>query len=188
MFLWLTPVSNVMAYDSLGQRILLRSAPDGVPTLPKQMILKRAFHYTGRGELSDVSDILRGNTMYGHDEEGRFLRHNLARPSHSNRTFHYNAADNLLPDDGQPALSLTDNRLRHWQNLFMKYNGWGNLVSRHSSLYKQRYEYDVENRLIKAEVNGPQGRYTAYYHYDGLVRRIRKNIITQRGTSETRLL
>ena len=76
----------------------------------------------------------------------------------------------------------------HWQNLFMKYDGWGNLVSRRSGLYEQHYEYDAENRLIKAEGNGPEGRFTAHYHYDGLGRRIRKNVTTQRGTTEARFL
>jgi len=175
-------------YDSLGRRILQRSAPDSLPTQPEQMILERAFSYTGRGELSDVSDTLRGNTIYGYDEEGRFLRHYEARPGHSNRTFRYDAADNLLPDDGLPALPLKDNRLTHWQNLFMKYDWWGNLVSRRSGLYEQHYEYDSENRLIKAEGTGPEGRFTAHYHYDALGRRIRKIVITQRGASETRFL
>ncbi|URQ59654.1 PAAR domain-containing protein [Pantoea alhagi] len=175
-------------YDSLGRRILQRSAADTVPALPEQMIIERAFRYTGRGELSDVSDTLRGNTIYGYDGEGRLFRHYEASSGHSTRTFRYDAADNLLPDDGLSALSLTDNRLTRWQNLFMQYDGWGNLVSRQSGLYEQHYEYDAENRLIKAEGNGPQGRFTAYYHYDALGRRTRKNVITQRGTYETRFM
>lgn len=59
-------------YDSLGRRTGQRSFS---PDLPEQTIFERAFNYTGRGELSDVSDTLRGNTIYGYDEEGRFLRH-----------------------------------------------------------------------------------------------------------------
>ncbi|MDU4289664.1 RHS repeat-associated core domain-containing protein [Mixta calida] len=175
-------------YDSLGRRTLQRSIRDSASGLPEQAIFERAFRYTGRGELSDVSDTLRGNTIYGYDEEGRLLRHYEARPDHNTRTFRYDAADNLLPDDGLPARPLTDNRLMHWQNLFMKYDGWGNLVSRRSGLYEQHYEYDAENRLIKAEGNGPEGRFTAHYHYDGLGRRIRKNVTTQRGTTEARFL
>ncbi|WP_034915748.1 RHS repeat-associated core domain-containing protein [Erwinia sp. 9145] len=172
-------------YDSPGRRTRQRSfAPD----LPEQAIFERAFNYTGRGELSDVSDTLRGNTIYGYDEEGRLLRHYEARPGHSTRTFRYDAADNLLPDDKLPALPLTDNRLTHWQNLFMKYDGWGNLVSRRSGLYEQHYQYDAENRLIQAEGSGPQGHFTVRYHYDALGRRTRKAVTTQRGTTETRFL
>ncbi|MDJ0042740.1 RHS repeat-associated core domain-containing protein [Pantoea allii] len=172
-------------YDSLGRRTRQRSF---TPDLPEQTIFERAFNYTARGELSDVSDSLRGNTIYGYDEEGRFLRHYEARPDHSNRTFRYDAADNLLPDNDLPALPLKDNRLTHWQNLFMKYDWWGNLVSRRSGLYEQHYEYDAENRLIQAEGTGPEGRFTARYHYDVLGRRTRKTITTQHSTSETRFL
>ena len=70
----------------------------------------------------------------------------------------------------------------------MKYDGWGNLVSRRSGLYEQHYEYDAENRLIRAEGTGPEGRFTACYHYDALGRRTRKTVTTQRGTTETRFL
>ncbi len=175
-------------YDRLGRRTLQRSLSGTEPDLPEQMILERTFHYTGRGELSDVSDTLCGSVIYGYDEEGCLLRHYEARPDHSTRTFRYDAADNLLPDDGLPALPLTDNRLTLWQNLFMKYDWWGNLVSRRSGLYEQHYEYDAENRLIRAEGNGPEGRFTAHYHYDALGRRTRKTVTTQRGTTETHFL
>ncbi|QKJ85622.1 type IV secretion protein Rhs [Paramixta manurensis] len=175
-------------YDSLGRRTRQRSIGGLTPDLPEQTIFERAFNYTGRGEVSDISDTLRGNTIYGYDEEGRLLRHYEARPGHSTRTFRYDAADNLLPDDGLPALPLTENRLTHWQNLFMKYDWWGNLVSRHSGLYQQHYQYDAENRLIQADGTGPEGRFTARYHYDVLGRRTRKTVTTQRGTSETRFL
>ncbi len=93
-----------------------------------------------------------------------------------------------MPDDDLSALPLTDNRLTHWQNLFMKYDWWGNLVSRRSGLYEQHYQYDAENRLITAEGTGPEGRFTARYHYDALGRRTRKNVTTPRGTTEIRFL
>lgn len=175
-------------YDRLGRRTLQLTSFATQPELPEQAILERAFHYTGRGELSDVSDTLRGNTLYGYDEEGRLLRHYEARPGHNTRAFRYDAADNLLPDDDLPALPLTDNRLTQWQNLFMEYDWWGNLVSRRSGLHEQHYEYDAENRLIRAEGTGPEGRFTARYHYDALGRRIRKTVTTHRGTTVTRFL
>ncbi|MEK0169764.1 RHS repeat-associated core domain-containing protein, partial [Pseudescherichia vulneris] len=87
-----------------------------------------------------------------------------------------------------PALPVTGNRLLHWQHRVMKYDTWGNLVSRRSATGDQHYVYDAENRLIKAEGTGPEGRFTAQYHYDALGRRTRKTVTTQRGTSETRFL
>ena len=176
-------------YDSLGRRVLQRSALSGDVTLPEKAILERAFRYTGRGELAGVSDTLRGEISYGYDAEGRLLKHYEARQGHSSNAFGYDAADNLAAnDDGLPAQSVTDNRLLHWQNLFMKYDYWGNLVSRRSGLYEQHYAYDVENRLIAAQGTGPEGRFEARYHYDALGRRTRKTVITQRGKTTTRFL
>ena len=124
------------AWDSLGRRTLQRSIADTGPALPERMILERVFHYTGRGELSDVTDTLRGDVLYGYDEEGRLLKHYEARQGHTTVEFRYDRADNLLPDDDQPALPLTETRLTHWQHLIMQYDGWGDLVSRRSGLYE----------------------------------------------------
>ncbi len=140
------------------------------------------------GELAGVSDTLRGEIQYGYDAEGRLLKHYEARQGHSTLHFRYDAAGNLLPDDNLPALPVTGNRLLHWQHRVMEYDTWGNLVSRRSGTGDQHYVYDAENRLIKAEGTGPEGRFTAQYHYDALGRRTRKTVTTQRGTSETRFL
>ncbi|MCX8959102.1 type IV secretion protein Rhs [Erwinia psidii] len=175
-------------YDSLGRRTLQRSISGSAPELPEQGILERAFRYTARGELAGVSDTLRGEVSYGYDPEGRLLSQYEARQGHRTQTFRYDAADNLLPDEIHADCPVTDNRLTHWQNLFMQYDGWGNLVRRRSGLHEQHYQYDVENRLIKAEGTGPEGRFTAHYHYDALGRRTRKTVTTSRGTQETRFL
>ena len=151
-------------------------------------MLERLYRYTGRGELAGVSDTLRGEIQYGYDAEGRLLKHYEARRGHSTAHFRYDAAGNLLPDDNLPALPVTGNRLLHWQHRVMKYDTWGNLVSRRNATGDQHYVYDAENRLIKAEGTGPEGRFTAQYHYDALGRRTRKTVTTQRGTSETRFL
>ena len=70
----------------------------------------------------------------------------------------------------------------------MKYDHWGNLVSRRSGLYEQHYVYDAENRLVSAQGTGPEGRFEARYHYDALGRRTRKTVPTAHGTRETRFL
>ncbi|WP_144818520.1 RHS repeat-associated core domain-containing protein, partial [Enterobacter sp. DE0047] len=175
-------------YDRLGRRSLQRSARLPDVTLPEQALLERIYRYTGRGELAGVSDTLRGEIQYGYDAEGRLLKHYEARRGHSTAHFRYDAAGNLLPDDDLPALPVTGNRLLHWQHRVMEYDTWGNLVSRRSATGDQHYVYDAENRLIKAEGTGPEGRFTAQYHYDALGRRTRKTVTTQRGTSETRFL
>ncbi|WP_266154517.1 RHS repeat-associated core domain-containing protein [Enterobacter sp. HSTU-ASh6] len=173
-------------YDSLGRRTLQRSELSTDVTLPEQALLERLYRYTARGELSGVSDTLRGEVDYGYDAEGRLLKHYEARQGHSRAQFSYDAADNLAANDD--AVPVTDNRLQHWQALFMKYDHWGNLVSRRNGLYEQHYAYDAENRLVSARGTGPEGRFEARYHYDALGRRTRKIVTTTHGTTETRFL
>ncbi|HAS1027648.1 RHS repeat-associated core domain-containing protein [Enterobacter cloacae] len=173
-------------YDSLGRRTLQRSELSTDVTLPEQALLERLYRYTARGELSGVSDTLRGEVDYGYDAEGRLLKHYEARQGHSRAQFSYDAADNLAANDD--AVPVTDNRLQHWQALFMKYDHWGNLVSRRNGLYEQHYAYDADNRLVSARGTGPEGRFEARYHYDALGRRTRKIVTTAHGTTETRFL
>ncbi|SAC91056.1 Rhs family protein [Enterobacter hormaechei] len=123
---------------------------------------------------------------YGYDAEGRLLKHYEARQGHSRAQFSYDAADNLAASDD--AVPVTDNRLQHWQALFMKYDHWGNLVSRRNGQYEQHYAYDAENRLVSARGTGPEGRFEARYHYDALGRRTRKIVTTTHGTTDTRFL
>ena len=173
-------------YDSLGRRTLQRSELSTDVTLPEQALLERLYRYTARGELSGVSDTQRGEVDYGYDAEGRLLKHYEARQGHSRAQFSYDAADNLAASDD--AVPVTDNRLQHWQALFMKYDHWGNLVSRRNGLYEQHYAYDAENRLVSARGTGPEGRFEARYHYDALGRRTRKIVTTTHGTTDTRFL
>ncbi len=173
-------------YDSLGRRTLQCSELSTDVTLPEQALLERLYRYTARGELSGVSDTLRGEVDYGYDAEGRLLKHYEARQGHSRAQFSYDAADNLAASDD--AVPVTDNRLQHWQALFMKYDHWGNLVSRRIGLYEQHYAYDAENRLVSARGTGPEGRFEARYHYDALGRRTRKIVTTAHGTTNTRFL
>ncbi len=153
--------------------------------LPEQAILERLYRYTGRGELASVGDTLRGEISYGYDAEGRLLKHYEARQGHSSTHFQYDAADNLAANDDQP---VTDNRLQHWQALFMQYDAWGNLTRRRTGLYEQHYRYDAENRLISAQGTGPEGRFEAQYQYDAMGRRTRKTVTTARARTETQFL
>lgn len=177
---------QVRQYDSLGRRTLQRSELITDVALPEQAILTRQYRYTARGDLAGISDTLRGEVHYGHDAEGRLQKHYESRQGHSSTHFSYDAADNLTED--KSALPVTSNRLEHWQNLFMKYDYWGNLVSRRSGLYEQHFVYDAENRLISARGLGPEGRFEANYHYDALGRRTRKTVTTSHGTTTLRFL
>lgn len=81
------------------------------------------------------------------------------------------------------------NRLTTWQQLFYRYDAWGNLVSRRHGQHEQHYAYDADNRLISARGRGPEGEFTAHYHYDALGRRVRKTVdYRNRGTETTHFL
>ncbi|WP_168403489.1 PAAR domain-containing protein, partial [Erwinia amylovora] len=171
-------------YDALGRRSWQSSAfGDGQITRPEDGMLWRAFRYTGRGELAGVSDALRGEVHYGYDAEGRLLQHRELQSGRTGSRLLYDAADNLLGgqsphDDPErpPPPPQSSNRLPHWQRLFYRYDVWGNLVSRRHGLNEQHYTYDADNRLIRARGSGPQGEFSAQYHYDALGRRSRKEV------------
>ncbi|EPV2478830.1 RHS repeat-associated core domain-containing protein [Enterobacter ludwigii] len=176
-------------YDALGRRCWQSSDYSyGKITKPEDGVLWRVFRYTGRGELEGVSDALRGEVHYRYDAEGRLLQHREIRLGKTGNRLVYDGADNVLgwqsPNDDVdrhlPLAPITDNRLTHWQQLFYRYDAWGNLVSRRNGMYEQHYRYDADNRLIQALGRGPEGEFEAQYHYDALGRRIRK-IISYKG-------
>lgn len=189
-------LSQQRQYDELGRRRWQSSFRHGKISKPEEGLLWRVFRYTGRGELEGVSDALRGETHYGYDAEGRLQQHTEPRQSLRSRHLHYDLADNLLGEDPlssggarqQPA-AIVSNRLTTWQQLFYRYDAWGNLVSRRHGQHEQHYTYDADNRLISARGRGPEGEFTAHYHYDALGRRIRKTVdYRNRGTETTRFL
>ncbi|HDS1235307.1 TPA: RHS domain-containing protein [Pluralibacter gergoviae] len=136
-------------------------------------MLWQTFRYTGRGELESVHDALRGDIHYGYDPEGRLLQHLEPQQNPLANRLQYDMADNLLDE---PPVPVVSNRLPHWQRLFFHYDAWGNLVSRRSALNEQQYVYDANNRLLRASGHGPQGGFSAQYHYDALGRRTRKTV------------
>ncbi|MEB6334755.1 RHS repeat-associated core domain-containing protein [Serratia rhizosphaerae] len=170
-------------YDALGRRSWQSSGfSHGQLTKPEDGVLWRVYHYSGRGEIAGVDDALRGEIRYGYDAEGRLLQHREAQQGKPGHRLRYDLADNLLgAQSASRALEeqpppLSDNRLTHWQQLFYRYDAWGNLTRRRNGLYEQHYVYDADNRLTAAYGHGPQGEFRAQYHYDALGRRTRKQV------------
>ncbi|MBA1246436.1 RHS domain-containing protein [Pseudomonas luteola] len=80
-----------------------------------------------------------------------------------------------------------DNRLKVWKDLRLTYDAWGNMSERHSPNGYQRFTYDCENRLVKAETyRGHDSLSQASYEYDCLGRRIAKHVLTEDKTETTR--
>jgi len=167
------------AYDALGRRHWLSTTAieHGQVTLPEQGILWRIYQYSGRGELEQVRDALRGQIDFQYDREGRLLQHRERHSGLRSPLLNYDQADNLLPEDNSQN-AWHSNRLLSWDNLFNRYDDWGNLIQRTQGQHQQHFEYDADNRLIAAHGYGPQGRYRARYHYDALGRRISKQVET----------
>ena len=82
-----------------------------------------------------------------------------------------------------------DNRLKAWKDLRLIYDAWGNVSERHSSNGYQRFTYDCENRLVRAETyRGHDSLSQASYEYDCLGRRIAKHVQTEDKSETTRFL
>jgi RHS repeat-associated protein len=180
-------------YDAMGRRRWQSSAfGQGPLTRPEEGVLWRTFRYTGRGELEGVSDALRGEVHYGYDAEGRLLQHREPQQGRAGSRLRYDMADNLLGEqhvshEADPHLPppVISNRLSQWQRLFYRYDAWGNLVRRRNGAFEQHYVYDADNRLIQARGRGPQGEFTAQYHYDALGRRTHKTVSYRGKAPET---
>ena len=168
-------------YDLHGRRTRLLNL---IHAGPQQQIAERLFRYSLHGELTGITDSLRGEIAYGYDAEGRLKSHYEPLQGLAGR-FAYDAADNLA-DDAHP--TTADNRLRRWNSLLMSYDSWGRLISRRNGLQQQHYCYDADNRLTEARGSGPQGEFTARYYYDALGRRTRKEVTTIDGTTTRRFL
>uniref|UniRef100_UPI003978B430 RHS repeat domain-containing protein n=1 Tax=Pseudomonas sp. S1(2024) TaxID=3390191 RepID=UPI003978B430 len=84
---------------------------------------------------------------------------------------------NRLDFNARQFAKSRDNRITHWRDQEYRYDPWGNLIEKCSEYGNrlQRFGYDGENRLVRAEtwVNGKLES-TGHYRYDSLGRRVAK--------------
>ena len=152
-------------YDPTG-RCLLKSAEG--PGMDKGWA--RRFEYSGEGDLLRRDDTLRGTTKYQHDDAHRLAKAIL--PDHSEHTFEYDRAGNLLKAPGLSARMQTGNRLLDANDDRFTYNDRDHVAIREGRAGKFTYTYDSRDFLIGIE--GPGLRYQAVH--DCLGRRTTKTV------------
>ena len=120
---------------------------------------------------------------YTYDKKDQLLTATNPLRSLANETFTYDLAGNLLKQTGQTTNSNynNNNQLTDDGTYTYKYDVKGNMIERKHKTSNQttRYEWDIENQLIKVtthETESAMPSETITYAYDGLGRRIEKNI------------
>ncbi|MCX2890615.1 DUF6531 domain-containing protein [Pseudomonas sp. DCB_BI] len=154
-----------------GSRLL------GSPEHPSTLIHRR-YQYSPGGELKLTADNHRGMTDYGYDAVGQLHSREPRHPQLQAEDFRYDAAGNLCGTGAWQFEAQPSNRLKAWGDLRFSYDAWGNLSekSRSNGAY-QRFHYDSENRLVRAETwHGIKLQSEARYRYDCLGRRIGKEV------------
>ncbi|MBN3818327.1 hypothetical protein G3N57_17700 [Paraburkholderia sp. Se-20369] len=159
-------------YDLLGRK--LWQAAGGSPETTGRMRgqLWRNYGYDAAGELTEMSDSLRGSTQYGYDAAGQLVRQYRAADRHLEE-FAWDAAGNLLDDRQRRSRGYVEgNRLRMWQDLRFAYDAFGNLATKQQGPNRtQRFTYDGQDRLIAVRTEDASGAVVARFEYDPLGRR-----------------
>lgn len=112
----------------------------------------RQYQYDPAGELIALLDKTRGKTEYSYTENGQLQTVTTAtRQEH----FTSDAAGNFLPVQVLPAKKFTmHNRITDYGDIHLKYDKWGNVIEKSIGLIKhQTFNYDCENRLVKAQTS-----------------------------------
>ncbi len=181
-----------------AERLVARRAYDPQSRLSKfslakgqQRLGERLYAYDDAGNLSSVNDMRRGQTRYTYDPLGHML--SAVQPNLT-ETFAFDPAGNMLDTGvrqeqplpgsaGVPMAKVTHTLLRQYLGFEYDYDVQGNTVTkRHSAAHSANdaeqldMVYDADNRLISALSTFKASRQLARYTYDGLGRRIAKQV------------
>ncbi len=151
--------------------------------------IHRRYEYDPAGELVRTLDKLRGETRYTYQANGQLHSRDTGSIL-SSEEFRYDAAGNRLDFNARQFARVADNRIAKWRNCEYRYDAWGNLIEKFSGpATEQRFEYDCENRLVKAETF-VAGKLTTIgqYRYDSLGRRTFKEAEVEGRVNQKRFL
>jgi len=151
-------------YDPLGRLLRQRAALKG-----QAVLIGRQYSYDTAGKLRELDDLRQGRSQYHYDPATRLIRSEGLSPE----SFVHDPAGNLLGASAESG-RIEGDRLLMMGDRHYSYDAAGNLIEEKRGKAGQivtRYQYDADNRLIRAET--PQG--ISEYRYDALGRRIAKN-------------
>jgi RHS repeat-associated protein len=183
-------------YDALGRRTKMAYPNDIVTTytynaagrllslearLGAAEITSFQYTYDGVGNRTSMTD-LDGIRSYTYDELHRLIGVSHPQPSNPTEFFSYDPVGNRLSSHLSASYSYdAANRLQQDDNFTYDYDDNGNMIEKtdKSTGEVTVYIYDAENRLTeiqKFDSGGGTPISTSRYLYDGLGRRIEKNM------------
>lgn len=136
----------------------------------------RQYQYDAAGELSALLDKARGKTEYSYAQNGQLKT--VITPNNQ-EYFSSDAAGNFLPSQVLSKQHFAvHNRITDYGDIHLEYDQWGNVVEKITGFNQyQKFNYDCENRLVKAQLYENNKLITeSYYYYDSLGRRVKKQI------------
>jgi RHS repeat-associated protein len=144
-------------------------------------LYQRSYSYTDNGNLASLEDSRKGKRHYHYDALSR-----LQQVTGSlEEQFVHDPAGNLLDPTGSQSRVSEGNRLDMRGDRHYAYDEFGNLTEEKRGKGQKlttRYYYDIQHRLIKAEM--PDGS-QASYQYDAFGRRIAKSVTSKEDTQQT---
>lgn len=133
---------------------------------------QRRYQYDAQGSLVTIHDNIAAPVEYRYDQGGRLA---ASQQGDLSRHYHFDPAGNRVDNPGQQCL---DNRIGRLDGHQFRYDRIGNLIERIApDGTRMIMGYDGANRLVQLQRIEPDGQtLQARYHYDGLSRRIAKDV------------
>ena len=133
---------------------------------------QRRYQYDAQGDLVSIHDNTGPAVEYRYDQAGRLI---ASAQGDLSRYYQFDPAGNRVDDRVQQCL---DNRIAYLDGHQFRYDRVGNLVERLApDGTRTVLGYDGGDRLVHLQLVEPDGRtLQARYHYDGLSRRIAKDV------------
>ncbi|WP_143530628.1 RHS repeat-associated core domain-containing protein, partial [Rodentibacter sp. Ppn85] len=180
-------ITGEYQYNPLGQ--LTKQA--GLTESASIRTLDRTFTYDPNGNLQQSDTTLftggqfeRDQITYQYDPLGRIEHaHSQGNGKSQHREwFRFDPAHNLIERDNQV---IKNNRLSHYAGVGFTYDTFGNTVeTAYDTDNRIYYRYDLNDRLVGAEINTRYRKESWIYYYDALGRRIAKARLNKQGEPE----